>query len=839
MKKLVALAAAAALLLAGCQKQAELPSALVFTSDKPAFADETRTAWDGQTIVWEAGDAISLTYRVDGAYSGSFYASDPLASGGQTARFVVPFDGPQSGEYAFLAVYPQQPGIDFSDAPIAMVTVPVVQTPRYDSFDPAADLLVGRTDQTYSGRPSGEIPLRWSRVTAHGDLTLKNLSVPDGEILRRISFEAQKGADLVGAQWLDLADEVSVESFAPTGDNLIPNVVVVDPVSLSLSQDGSLHVWVSILPETLTDLTVTVETDKARYVKSFSGIEKTFRQNARNLLGINMSGAERISTEPVSQPTEYTLVTSAPSNWEGDYLIVYTPDGIALSGVDSSRGTAAGVTISDGKIAYSEGRPYNVKVEKSGNGYSLLLGSTYLGLSSSSNALNGSDAVSGDGFRWTLRVSDGHVTATNLEYPTRILKWNKSASTFRCYTSGQLDVDFYRLDGTSSGQGGGETPVQPSVTTGDASGITTSSAVLGATYTGDVTYGGFQFGTSESFGEDQQADFVSSGSFSVQLDALGDGITYYYRAYIAVLEGSTYQFYYGQTRSFTTRSAGATTTGDQPGWFEVPLMNIQKSGSYLVNASDPNQYYAWHICAGGEKAAGGRDARNFTVCFSAKDHCPLWVAAPLHSMFRGSGRHDAYKNDPKIPANLQYGSKSTGGNCNKGHMLGSADRNKTVATNHQVFYYSNIAPQLSSGFNTGGGGWNTLEDWVDGQYCADTLYAVIGCYFDKFTDGYGYTVSPSKIQFGQLSDVSMPTMFYYVLLRTKSGATHKSVKDCSASELKCAAFVRAHTNALKGQDVTSREMMSVAELERITGFTYFPNVPNAPKETCNASDWGL
>ena len=156
-----------------------------------------------------------------------------------------------------------------------------------------------------------------------------------------------------------------------------------------------------------------------------------------------------------------------------------------------------------------------------------------------------------------------------------------------------------------------------------------------------------------------------------------------------------------------------------------------------------------------------------------------------------------------------------------------------------VFYYPNIAPQLSAGFNTGGGGWNTLEDFVDDFQCNDTLYVVIGCYFEKFTDGYGKTVNPSTISYCGRNDVRMPTMFYYLLIRTKSGSSGKALKDCTADEIQCAAFVRAHTNALKGQAVTSKEMMSVAELEEITGFTYFPNVPNAPKDTYKASDWGL
>ena len=85
----------------------------------------------------------------------------------------------------------------------------------------------------------------------------------------------------------------------------------------------------------------------------------------------------------------------------------------------------------------------------------------------------------------------------------------------------------------------------------------------------------------------------------------------------------------------------------------------------------------------------------------------------------------------------------------------------------------------------------------------------------------------------------MPTMFYYLLMRTKSGNSGKSLKDCTADEIKCAAFVRTHTNDLKGQKVTSREMKSIADIERLTGFTFFPNVPNAPKSSFKASDWGL
>lgn len=271
-------------------------------------------------------------------------------------------------------------------------------------------------------------------------------------------------------------------------------------------------------------------------------------------------------------------------------------------------------------------------------------------------------------------------------------------------------------------------------------------------------------------------------------------------------------------------------------WYELPIEVDANKDGHDDNNSD--YYYAHHLCAGGEKnAQRNGSARNYSVCFSAEHHCPVWVAAPRHSCYEsGASRTDAYSQDPKIPSNIQYSSKSTGGGCNKGHMLGSAERLSTTATNKQVFYYSNIAPQYSSTFNTGGGAWNNLEDHIDGLVCADTLYTVIGCYFDTYTDKYGNTGRPAKIEFGGRSDVSRPTMFYYALLRTKKGNSGKSVKDCSASELQCAAFVICHEQD-KGHKPQVKDIISIEELEELTGFTYFSNVPNAPKSTFNSSDW--
>ena len=403
------------------------------------------------------------------------------------------------------------------------------------------------------------------------------------------------------------------------------------------------------------------------------------------------------------------------------------------------------------------------------------------------------------------------------------------------------DADIARVSVTQLPEGVDPEDPRPSLTATTVTDVTTS----GATFTATLTYDGDKAITEAGFsytatGETSPTTFKTeavAGEMSAAVSGLKSATTYFVEAY-AIVDGATYK---GKLTEFTTLSEGGTSEGNvyRTGWAELPA-EYDADGNG-IDDNDATLYYAHHLCDGPEKNAQySGSARNFTVCFSAEHHCPVWVAAPRHrDLYEGTAdRTNAYKADPKIPSGIQYYSKSTGGGCNKGHMLGSNERTSSSATNRQVFYYSNIAPQNSSTFNTGGGAWNNLEDYVDDLVCADTLYMVIGCYFDKYTDKRGNTANPSTISFGGRSDVSCPTMFYYALLRTKSGRSGKNVRDCSASELQCVAFVKCH-KAPKFSSVSSQDMISISELEKLTGFTYFPNVPNAPKDTYSPSDWDL
>lgn len=257
------------------------------------------------------------------------------------------------------------------------------------------------------------------------------------------------------------------------------------------------------------------------------------------------------------------------------------------------------------------------------------------------------------------------------------------------------------------------------------------------------------------------------------------------------------------------------------GWAELPT---QKASNDI--------YITSHLL--------GDNRRNYTVCYSREQRAPLWVAAPVHRSYKGSvKRVDNYDYDPKLPVNIQSRLNRSYGDYTRGHILGSAERTATREMNNQTFYSSNIAPQLREGFNERGGAWNNLEYFVDRQICNDTLYVVTGCIYDDYTAADGTNVKMRKTTNKNDGErVGVPTAYYKALLRTKSGRTGKSVMECKASELKCAAFIVAHRSDA-GHKPSVEDMISIKELERLTGVNFFANVPNAPESKAVAEDWGL
>lgn len=366
MKKMISnamLFAAAAMAFFSCQKQESVDLetsgevVLSFVSEKPSLIDETRTEWTGETIRWSAGDRISIAYTVDGNWQNAsgdasgdarLYKSETLAEACETAQFNVSasFKGTTEGTHVFYGVYPAPSPTDFFNAPEATLTIPAIQTPGAASFDGAADLMTAVSEE-YAAIPEDKnVSLLWTRLVAHADLTLKALNgVTAGETVSSIKLTAQEGANLVGSQKVNLiTNEV-------TCNNDEANVVDLMGGNLSIDEDGNIEFWACILPTTLTSLKVEVETNKASYTREISGIEKTFKQNARNTLSIKMNEATRVAKEEES----WVLVKPADGLTEGTYVLVISTDTktgalVSTNGSSSAPTFNTSVSVSDNTL---------------------------------------------------------------------------------------------------------------------------------------------------------------------------------------------------------------------------------------------------------------------------------------------------------------------------------------------------------------------------------------------------------------------------------------------------------------------------------------------------------
>ena len=315
--------------IVACQKEEfafTSTDGLSFTSTKPILEDETKTAWNGKSIQWSKGDAIRVAYTCNGVWqnadgtatadetSGSktakVYKSNSLSADAETAQFTVPgdFTGTAAGTYVFYGAYPASActdGTGFSYAPSLTVTIPSAQTPAANSFDSAADFMLGKSASAYTGIPTEAVSMSWDRMVAHAQLTFKNLNgFTAGETISKVELTADSDADMVGKHFIDL-DTKNVTKPSST----VANALTVNGKNISVDETGTFVAWASFLPCTVKSLTVVVTTNKATYTREIASCELVFKKNARNVLGIKMDEAVRAELTP--QP-----------DYSGEWLIV-------------------------------------------------------------------------------------------------------------------------------------------------------------------------------------------------------------------------------------------------------------------------------------------------------------------------------------------------------------------------------------------------------------------------------------------------------------------------------------------------------------------------------------
>lgn len=293
------------------QEPAERPTVWL-SSAKPQLSENqdetTKTHWTGETIYWSEGDSVKVAAKGDGSWlaedgtlaaTGAIVESDTkVGDDCDTTRFSVPsgFTDSKHENWQFYAVYPAScvTGTCTTSDGGFPVKIPQVQIPLRNesvrSYDPSADLLVGKTSQITSLEYGDEYEMLWERAVAH--LNLNFLNLPDIEAGEKlISIVIRTDQPLVNNFTLGADGELALPQESGT-DNVL--TVLQRSSNIVLEDDASIKdVWLCVRPCTVSEFSVEILTDKAVYEKSWTGISRTFSRNRRNIMNVNMKGAKR------------------------------------------------------------------------------------------------------------------------------------------------------------------------------------------------------------------------------------------------------------------------------------------------------------------------------------------------------------------------------------------------------------------------------------------------------------------------------------------------------------------------------------------------------------------
>jgi endonuclease G, mitochondrial len=209
------------------------------------------------------------------------------------------------------------------------------------------------------------------------------------------------------------------------------------------------------------------------------------------------------------------------------------------------------------------------------------------------------------------------------------------------------------------------------------------------------------------------------------------------------------------------------------------------------------------------------DRPQYVLSYNDSKKIPNWVCWNLTSGDVGKADRGAFEPDPDLPkefTRIRSSDYSLSG-FDRGHMCASKDRSATDPDNDVTFFMTNVVPQAP---NCNQKGWKDLEEHcrrLAGQ--GNELYIACG---PHGRGGQGKSGPADHIGKGKYQ-VEVPESVWKVVLVLPKGGT--------------APTPQSHTIAVWMPNTQSvgpewkPYAVSVAEVERRTGYTFFPLVPEA------------
>jgi endonuclease G len=191
--------------------------------------------------------------------------------------------------------------------------------------------------------------------------------------------------------------------------------------------------------------------------------------------------------------------------------------------------------------------------------------------------------------------------------------------------------------------------------------------------------------------------------------------------------------------------------------------------------------------------------RNYILSYDEKFEQAQWVAYELNaSETQGAiKRADNFRPDPIVKTGSANLKDYKGSGYDGGHLAPAADMGFSALAMSESFYMSNMSPQKPS-FNRGI--WKNLETQVRNWAKAyDKIYVVTGAVLKLGLPIIGKNM------------VAIPEKYYKIIFREKAGHSNMI------------AFLMANK---KSEQPLSSFVVSVDQLEKLTGLNFFPQLPD-------------
>ncbi len=196
---------------------------------------------------------------------------------------------------------------------------------------------------------------------------------------------------------------------------------------------------------------------------------------------------------------------------------------------------------------------------------------------------------------------------------------------------------------------------------------------------------------------------------------------------------------------------------------------------------------------------------------------PVWTSWHLDSSWLGSApRQNDYRADTTLPAGWYQvqGSDFSGSGFDRGHMTPSADRTRTVADNSATFLMTNMVPQAP---DNNQGPWEGMESYLRTLVGAgNELYIISG------GSGQGGSGSNSGTTNTVASGhVVVPSQTWKVVIVLPAGTDDVNRVTAATRTI---AVIMPNTQGIRTTDWKTYRV-SVDQVEALTGFDFFSNVP--------------